>query len=61
MTIRFDSNNNNSEWMEEIQMLVDKINSGSPFGVIFIADNDKLIEKLRLIERRSNGKHHRSW
>ncbi|GAA7257661.1 hypothetical protein ID0475_13300 [Helicobacter pylori] len=22
MTIRFDSNNNNSEWMEEIQMLV---------------------------------------
>ncbi|GAA7278884.1 hypothetical protein HpCK40_09670 [Helicobacter pylori] len=34
MTIRFDSNNNNSEWMEEIQMLVDKINSGSPFGVI---------------------------
>ncbi|WP_241817042.1 hypothetical protein [Helicobacter pylori] len=29
--IRCDSNNNNSEWM---QMLFDKINNGSPFGII---------------------------
>ncbi|WP_187914191.1 hypothetical protein [Helicobacter pylori] len=34
MAIRFDHNNNNSEWMEEMQMLFDKINSRSPFGVI---------------------------
>ncbi|GAA9697797.1 hypothetical protein VN0004_07830 [Helicobacter pylori] len=34
-------------------VMADLINDGSPFGVIFIADNDKLIEKLRLIERRS--------
>ncbi|GAA9222967.1 hypothetical protein Taiwan902_10510 [Helicobacter pylori] len=27
-------NNNNSEWMEEMQILFDKINNGSPFGVI---------------------------
>ncbi|GAA7299337.1 hypothetical protein HpM040_10530 [Helicobacter pylori] len=33
MAIRFD-NNNNSEWMEEMKMLFDKINNGSPFGVI---------------------------
>ncbi|AGL67273.1 hypothetical protein K749_02090 [Helicobacter pylori UM299] len=31
MAVRF---NNNSEWMEEMQMLFDKINNGSPFGVI---------------------------
>ncbi|GAA8873601.1 hypothetical protein HpRN61_11690 [Helicobacter pylori] len=29
MAVRF--NNNNSEWMEEMQMLFDKINNGSPF------------------------------
>ncbi|MCQ2729329.1 hypothetical protein JT153_04300 [Helicobacter pylori] len=34
MTIRFDHNNNNSEWMEEMQMLFNKINNRSPFGVI---------------------------
>ncbi|GAA7324573.1 hypothetical protein BD0111_04670 [Helicobacter pylori] len=34
MAIRFDHNNNNSEWMEEMQMLFEKINNGSPFGVI---------------------------
>ncbi|WQR73688.1 hypothetical protein KVJ65_03460 [Helicobacter pylori] len=34
MAIRFDHNNNNSEWMEEMQMLFDKINNRSPFGVI---------------------------
>ncbi|GHQ22775.1 hypothetical protein [Helicobacter pylori] len=33
MAVRFD-NNNNSEWMEEMQILFDKINNGSPFGVI---------------------------
>ncbi len=33
MAIRFD-NNNNSEWMEEMQMFFEKINNGSPFGVI---------------------------
>ncbi|GAA8878222.1 hypothetical protein HpRW186_11230 [Helicobacter pylori] len=32
MAVRF--NNNNSEWMEEMQILFDKINNGSPFGVI---------------------------
>ncbi|GAA9993195.1 hypothetical protein VN1042_11000 [Helicobacter pylori] len=32
MVVRF--NNNNSEWMEEMQRLFDKINNGSPFGVI---------------------------
>ncbi|GAA7454308.1 hypothetical protein HpBHB18_10530 [Helicobacter pylori] len=47
--------------MANENVMADLINDGSPFGVIFIADNDKLIEKLRLIERRSNGKHHRSW
>ncbi|GAA9033269.1 hypothetical protein Taitung216_10530 [Helicobacter pylori] len=31
MAVRF---NNNSEWMEEMQILFDKINNGSPFGVI---------------------------
>ncbi|GAA9736791.1 hypothetical protein VN0123_13590 [Helicobacter pylori] len=30
MAVRFD-NNNNSEWMEEMQILFDKINNGSPF------------------------------
>ncbi|MGN8366076.1 hypothetical protein [Helicobacter pylori] len=30
MAIRFDHNNNSEEW----QMLFDKINNGSPFGVI---------------------------
>ncbi len=34
MAIRFDHNNNNSEWMEEMQMLFNKINNRSPFGVI---------------------------
>ncbi|GAA8163925.1 hypothetical protein NP0155_07640 [Helicobacter pylori] len=34
MAIRFDHNNNNSEWMEEMQMLFEKINNRSPFGVI---------------------------
>ncbi len=43
--------------MANENVMADLINDGSPFGVIFIADNDKLIEKLRLIERRSNGKH----
>ncbi|WP_219029056.1 hypothetical protein [Helicobacter pylori] len=32
MAVRF--NNNNSGWMEEMQILFDKINNGSPFGVI---------------------------
>lgn len=31
MAIRFDHNNNNSEWMEEMQMLFDKINNGSSY------------------------------
>ncbi len=31
MAVRF---NNNSGWMEEMQILFDKINNGSPFGVI---------------------------
>ncbi len=31
MAIKFDNNNNNSE---EWQMLFNKINNGSPFGVI---------------------------
>ncbi|PUD74756.1 hypothetical protein C2R64_06735 [Helicobacter pylori] len=35
MAVRF-NNNNNSEWMEEMQILFDKINNGSPFGVTFI-------------------------
>ncbi|GAA7087807.1 hypothetical protein HpCHN29_11380 [Helicobacter pylori] len=30
MAVRF-NNNNNSEWMEEMQILFDKINNGSPF------------------------------
>ncbi|WP_238759812.1 hypothetical protein [Helicobacter pylori] len=30
MAIRFDHNNNNSEWMEEMQMLFNKINNRSP-------------------------------
>lgn len=34
MAIRFDHNNNNSEWMEEMQMLFEKINNRSPFWVI---------------------------
>ncbi|GAA8289520.1 hypothetical protein HpNP124_12140 [Helicobacter pylori] len=34
MVIRFDHNNNNSEWMEEMQMLFEKINNRSPFWVI---------------------------
>ncbi|MFP6077243.1 hypothetical protein ACLF9Z_03160 [Helicobacter pylori] len=34
MAIRLDHNNNNSEWMEEMQMLFNKINNRSPFGVI---------------------------
>ncbi|WP_459100303.1 hypothetical protein [Helicobacter pylori] len=33
MAVRID-NNNNSEWMEQMQMLFDKINNGSHFGVI---------------------------
>lgn len=33
MAVRFD-NNNNSEWMEEMQILFDEINNDSPFGVI---------------------------
>lgn len=37
--------------MANENVMADLINDGSPFGVIFIADNDKLIEKLRLIER----------
>ncbi|GAA7233819.1 hypothetical protein ID0464_08410 [Helicobacter pylori] len=40
MATRFDHNNNNSEWMEEMQMLFNKINNRSPFGVItFIGPN----------------------
>lgn len=34
MAIRFDHNNNNSEWMEEMQMLFEKINNRSPFWII---------------------------
>ncbi|GAA9304744.1 hypothetical protein JT155_06540 [Helicobacter pylori] len=34
MAIKLDSNNNNSEWMKAMQMLFDKINNGSPFGII---------------------------
>ncbi|GAA7338880.1 hypothetical protein ID0616_14280 [Helicobacter pylori] len=36
MTIRFDSNNNNSEWMEEIQMLV----RDNTFHFIFNVSNN---------------------
>ncbi|WQV83911.1 hypothetical protein KVM59_03215 [Helicobacter pylori] len=39
MAIRFDHNNNSEEW----QMLFDKINNGSPFGVItFIGPSESL-------------------
>ncbi|GAA7522334.1 hypothetical protein KVM99_03150 [Helicobacter pylori] len=35
--------------MANENVMADLINDGSPFGVIFIADNDELIKKLRLI------------
>ncbi len=44
MAIRFDSNNNNSEWMEEIQMLV----RDNTFHFIFNVSNNFLGGKSKL-------------
>ncbi len=48
MAIRFDHNNNSEEW----QMLFDKINNGSPFGVITF---NKLIEPSSYFDEIMNS------
>ncbi len=51
MAVRF--NNNNSEWMEEMQILFDKINNGSPFGVIRL----DLLKACFLYMKTSQARH----
>ncbi|MCQ2943641.1 hypothetical protein JT145_05810 [Helicobacter pylori] len=40
--------------MANENVMTDLINDGSSFGVIFIANNDELIKKLRLILKHKN-------